>query len=76
MEQFPEDWTNAVASAATALLRGWTGPEVAAITLSGQMQDVVPVAKGAALRPALLYSDVRAQVVLQSTHNSENTHQS
>lgn len=63
VEQQPDDWVEAAGRAATAviadaLLGGRV--EVLAIALSGQMQDVVLVADGRALRPALLYSDVRA----------------
>ena len=34
--------------------------DIAAIGLTGQMQDLVPVAGARPVRPALLYSDVRA----------------
>jgi xylulokinase len=61
VEQRPDDWAEAVEQVATRLLaKAGEGVDVCAIALSGQMQDVVLVADGAALRPALLYSDVRA----------------
>eukprot|EP00192_Tetraselmis_astigmatica_P013431 CAMPEP_0117654882 /NCGR_PEP_ID=MMETSP0804-20121206/3984_1 /TAXON_ID=1074897 /ORGANISM="Tetraselmis astigmatica, Strain CCMP880" /LENGTH=328 /DNA_ID=CAMNT_0005461199 /DNA_START=161 /DNA_END=1144 /DNA_ORIENTATION=+ len=62
VEQIPEDWVQAVGRASGSLLGciESQGTRVGAITLSGQMQDVVLIKGGAALRPALLYSDVRA----------------
>lgn len=57
VEQNPADWW---AAACTALRRSGVADEVAAIGLTGHMQNLVPVADAAALRPALLYSDTRA----------------
>lgn len=57
VEQDPEHWW----AAACALFRrcGRAG-DITAIGLTGQMQNLIPVARGASLRPAILYSDTRA----------------
>lgn len=59
VEQDPEDWW---AAACATLQRSGVAGEVAAIGLTGHMQNLIPVAGTAALRPALLYSDTRAVV--------------
>lgn len=56
-EQHPEDWRQAVA---TAVARTGLGERIDAVGVTGQMQDLIPVAGARALRPALLYSDMRA----------------
>ncbi len=57
VEQDPEHWW---AAACAVLQRCGVAGQIAAIGLTGQMQDLVPVAGGRALRAALLYSDTRA----------------
>lgn len=57
VEQDPEHWWQA---ACTVLRRCGLGDQIQAIGLTGQMQDLVPVRRRRALRPALLYSDTRA----------------
>ncbi|WP_427870169.1 FGGY family carbohydrate kinase [Leucobacter luti] len=57
MEQDPGDWWEA---ARRALAETGLGQRLGALGLTGQMQDLIPVAAGRALRPALLYSDTRA----------------
>lgn len=56
-EQRPEDWWEA---ARAVLSETGFGARIDALGLTGQMQDLIPVAAGRALRPALLYSDTRA----------------
>ncbi|MEW6049268.1 MAG: FGGY family carbohydrate kinase, partial [Bacillota bacterium] len=58
MEQRPEAWWVAACEAMRAC-----HPErfaVAALGLSGQMQDLIAVAPSGPLRPAILYADTRA----------------
>ena len=57
-EQRPEDWWSAV----TAAIRASGADErVEAVGLTGQMQDLICLdAHGEAVRPAILYNDVRA----------------
>lgn len=57
IEQDPESWWRAAAS---TLANCGVGDRIDAIGLTGQMQDLIPVSNGRALRPALLYSDTRA----------------
>ena len=59
MEQDPEEWLEAFGGALRDMGFASCAPP-AAIALSGQMQDVCLVAGGRSVRPALLYSDVRA----------------
>ena len=57
-EQDPEDWLRA---ARTAIGQATTaGIEVAALCLTGQMQDLILEGEHGALRPAVLYTDQRA----------------
>lgn len=57
VEQDPEAWWQAVRQA----LHGFPGlGDVVAVGVTGQMQDLVVLAGGRAVRPALLYSDLRA----------------
>lgn len=57
-EQDPEIWWTAAVEASQQVT---PGHEIAAISLSGTMQSVIPVdAVGSAIRPAILYSDARA----------------
>ncbi|MEN4098812.1 MAG: FGGY family carbohydrate kinase, partial [Anaerolineaceae bacterium] len=62
VEQDPADWWQATQSSLRALVKV-VPPEarLAAIILSGQMQDVILVGPEDALAPAILYSDARAQ---------------
>lgn len=57
VEQDPGHWW---AAACTVLQRCGVAREIAAVGLTGHMQDLVPVADGRALRAAMLYSDTRA----------------
>lgn len=62
-EQNPADWWEATVAAVaqlhheTVLSKG----QLAGITLSGQMQNLIPVGDAGALGRAILYSDTRAQ---------------
>lgn len=56
-EQDPDDWW---AAARAVLAASGVASSLSAIGLTGQMQDLVPVAGRRALRPAMLYSDTRA----------------
>lgn len=59
-EQDPNDWWNAFCASTQALLRGIEAQEVAAVCFSGQMMGCVPVdARGNALRPAIIWADLR-----------------
>lgn len=59
VEQCPDDWWNA---ACTALTHCVHRDRVVALSATGQMQDLICVDDTGAIRPALLYSDVRAGV--------------
>ncbi len=59
VEQAPARWW---AAACAVFQRCGVAGDVVAIGLTGQMQDLIPVANGAALRPGILYSDTRAAV--------------
>ena len=60
-EQEPEQWWSAARAAIAEVRRACPDRAVDALGLSGQMQGLVLCgADGAALRPALLYSDARA----------------
>jgi xylulokinase len=61
MEQDPEDWVGAFCEAARDVFEPFADDaSPAGVALSGQMQNIVLVRGGKSLRPALLYSDVRA----------------
>jgi len=62
VEQDPEDWWRAVRDLCAAFWRAGYAPDrVEAVALTGQMQDVILLARdNTALRPAILYSDARA----------------
>ncbi|OXM86579.1 xylulokinase [Paenibacillus rigui] len=62
MEQNPSDWWEAVLQIAAHWRReGISGSQIACISMSGQMQDLIAIdEQGEALRPAILYSDARA----------------
>ncbi len=62
VEQDPEDWWRAAHDLCAAFWRAGYAPErVEAVALTGQMQDVILLARdNTALRPAILYSDARA----------------
>lgn len=57
-EQDPEDWW---AATRAVFQRCGVADQIVAVGLTGQMQDLVLVARGRAVRPALLYSDTRAR---------------
>jgi xylulokinase len=60
-EQHPDDWWTATARAATALRGQASFDDIDAVAVTGQMQDLVCLDDGGApVRPAILYSDVRA----------------
>jgi xylulokinase len=73
-EQDPADWERAARAVITALLAEVDGEQVAGLALTGQMQDLVPVAEpapdGAAPRPAILYSDTRAAAEAEELHQT------
>lgn len=56
-EQHPADWWDA---AVAVIADTGLGDRIDAIGVTGQMQDLIAVAGGRALRSALLYSDTRA----------------
>ena len=61
VEQLPADWWHAMQQAVAELLLRAEGDSIAAISLSGQMQDLIFVRNdGTVLGPAILYSDSRA----------------
>lgn len=68
-EQDPQDWLRAARTAITELLRvpGATG-DVLALSLTGQMQDLVLLEADGAIAPAILYSDTRAGPDAQEIH--------
>lgn len=57
VEQRPEDWWDATVA---VLQRSGVAARIGALGLTGQMQDLVPVAARRATRRAILYSDTRA----------------
>ena len=57
VEQDPAHWWTATCA---MFQRCGVAGDIVAIGLTGQMQDLIPVAGGAALRPGILYSDTRA----------------
>ncbi len=57
-EQDPADWVRAARTAITRALP--PAAEVAALCLTGQMQDLVLEGEAGAVRPAVLYADLRA----------------
>ncbi|MDV3296581.1 MAG: sugar kinase [Brachybacterium paraconglomeratum] len=59
-EQDPRDWERAARAVIVELLEAASDVEVAAIVLTGQMQDLVPVPRSGAASIAVLYSDTRA----------------
>lgn len=62
IEQNAEDWWRAALEAAHKLLAVESGEIITAITITGQMQDVILVdADSTPVRPVILYSDHRAQ---------------
>lgn len=62
-EQDPEDWWKAVVKATRRILDGVNPGEIAAVSFSSQMQACVAVDReGHALRPALIWADMRAVV--------------
>lgn len=66
MEQTPGDWWRATCAALTQLWQaGSDRNTIAAVALSGQMQDLILLGEHEAVGPAILYSDGRAQVEAQ-----------
>ncbi|UEJ81857.1 sugar kinase [Brachybacterium halotolerans subsp. kimchii] len=57
-EQDPEDWIRAARTAIAQVLP--RADDVAALCLTGQMQDLILEGEDGALRPAILYTDQRA----------------
>lgn len=66
VEQHPEEWWEATVAAVRSVLEDRHRP--IALALTGQMQDVVLLRGDDVLRPALLYSDTRAQTEAESIH--------
>ncbi|MCD7882461.1 MAG: FGGY-family carbohydrate kinase, partial [Lachnospiraceae bacterium] len=65
-EQNPEDWWKAVCQATREIMRSVAAEDVLALSFSSQMQACIAVDKqGKALRPALIWADMRAQVQAQ-----------
>lgn len=61
IEQSPEEWYKAFLLVSERILCRFGREAISALVFSGQMQDVIPVAKdGTALSNAILYSDGRA----------------
>ncbi|GAB3821796.1 FGGY family carbohydrate kinase [Tessaracoccus terricola] len=56
VEQQPQDWWQATAA---VLRRSGVAGRISVLGLTGQMQDLVPVRGGEAVRAAILYSDTR-----------------
>ncbi|UOQ59487.1 FGGY family carbohydrate kinase [Leucobacter rhizosphaerae] len=65
IEQDPEEWWRA---AETVLADSGVADRIDAIGVTGQMQDLVPVSSAGALRPAMLYSDTRAEAAHRQLH--------
>ncbi len=60
-EQDPEDWWTAVCETTAAMARLVPPEEIAAISFSGHMMGCLPIdAEGRALRPHILWCDLRA----------------
>ncbi|MFV0429952.1 MAG: xylulokinase [Arachnia sp.] len=65
-EQDPRAWWEALRAAFAQALAGITGPEVAAVTISGQCHGLVPLdAAGEVIRPAKLWNDTTSDAALQ-----------
>ena len=67
IEQDPESWWRAAAS---TLASSGVSDRIDAIGLTGQMQDLIPVSGGRALRSAMLYSDTRADAEHRALHTA------
>ncbi len=62
VEQDPTDWYEGACSVIASVAEHRSaGAEVAALVLSGQMQDLIPLGADDVLGSAILYSDARAQ---------------
>lgn len=61
IEQQPEDWWQAVIECLKAVVAANISSNLEGIAFSGQMQDLILIAKGKVIAPAILYSDTRAQ---------------
>lgn len=67
VEQMPADWWTATCAALAQLwAAGCDRSTLAAVALSGQMQDLILVGEYEAMGPAILYADSRAQVEAQA----------
>lgn len=61
-QQNPEDWWNAVCGATRKIIEGIAPEDVLGISFSSQMQACIVVDReGRALRPAMIWADLRAQ---------------
>lgn len=67
VEQHPDHWWDAASSAFAAT---GVASQISAIGLTGQMQDLIAVGNGRALRPAMLYSDTRAAQQNERMHGT------
>nr|WP_306792872.1 FGGY family carbohydrate kinase [Collinsella urealyticum] len=66
----PERWWEATCNALDALVAQLRGAPVAAIGVTGQMHTLVPIAiEGSALRPALMWNDVRTASLLDEVRD-------
>ncbi|QQK75720.1 hypothetical protein HUG15_09175 [Salicibibacter cibarius] len=74
VEQDPEQWWEKVCHIAFSWWKNGINPQhVNAIVMSGQMQDCIPIdADGQPVRPAILYSDNRAEE--QAEYIAQDTH--
>src|SRR5690606_37893415 len=65
VEQDPQDWWRATCAALVQFGPALRDAEIAAVILSGQMQDVILLGESDALGTAILYSDGRAEAQAQ-----------
>ncbi len=71
VEQSPEDWWNATAAAIKTVVADCDRSRVAALMVSGQMQNLIPVGNSAsALSNAILYSDTRAYAEMEAVERT------
>jgi xylulokinase len=61
IEQRPDDWWQAAQECLKAVKAANISIKLDGLTSSGQMQDLILIAKGEVIAPAILYSDTRAQ---------------
>lgn len=68
-EQDPQDWLRAARTAITELLRDRAASgDLLALSLTGQMQDLLLLDTDGAIAPAILYSDTRAGQDAEEIH--------